>query len=958
MGSPLPVHVLCSCLFLCAIVPKGIHPSEHFLLPNRGNNMALSGVTGRVYVTTDNYMYRLNQTLGLEESVKTGPVSVGPCTPGLSCCEATNVNKILVVDDNQGQVLTCGVVRRGGCEIRLHTNISNATLNNFTFISPVHPQASAVAFLVTSGSNIYLAVGITNIRKDSRYSTPPCIDNQVNEQMIISVRNIKNAKLTPFLSYDFNFGEQLVTLEDLGMDLKFVDGFQAGTMIYMLLNINNSNPELVQMSVNNEQTRGIVQSFYQVSLTVKKLQLRLLSSALISLPGQLSYLATVFLHIDKDTPREFDSTLLYIYNLNSLKGKSPMKNSYFKIAGTEVRSSEPLQPNEETAVFVHPEMVSISAINVRNWTVFILGTANGQLIKLVMDNNMKVKSRMILFETKEETPLHRKVLFEPKTDPNYLYLMTDKEVIRLKVADCARYRSCQDCVSAQDPSCGWCNLHSRCSFESECENVVKSGNWISISEGKDSCLMINIKPSTIDYSFNNMKLFTVTVQGKVPDAATTGGEATCTLSRNKGLLCQSRYVNGCSCNVTTNQYSQLENQQDPIIVEALIQFSHFNLSKQVTLRNCYNIKTAQHNTPCSECSDVGCHWLAAKHQCTVNALQNPDQQFCPQVEKESYSPEGTELDVLLSHSALLKDANISLSCKFDETLSAGKWINNSAIRCNIPTFQEQRKIVSVNVVHTNHASNFIDNPKNITVHSCKSQNESCIFCPSGKQCEVSVIDSITPDRVSILETRTLKISGANLDVGAMAMLHIEDMSDGTKFTVNDCTIESSKLVTCELPITTKGLKKVCLLYDAEQYGNSCTSNRTSILTYISDVLITQIYPTVSWASGGRNITVTGRNLDVIDKLHMQTKELKITNDCLRYNNSAWICKSVPNRMNLCTVSFLIGNHSIKEFNLSYYADPTFYKFTEIHDTELVIMVKVKHSFSYNNNYYNNNNPRI
>jgi len=42
-----------------------------------------------------------------------------------------------------------------------------------------------------------------------------------------------------------------------------------------------------------------------------------------------------------------------------------------------------------------------------------------------------------------------------------LWFLGAVQVVRLPVANCSRYASCEDCLSARDPYCGWCSVHRR-----------------------------------------------------------------------------------------------------------------------------------------------------------------------------------------------------------------------------------------------------------------------------------------------------------------------------------------------------------------------------------------------------------------------------------------------------------------------------------------------------------------
>ena len=43
-----------------------------------------------------------------------------------------------------------------------------------------------------------------------------------------------------------------------------------------------------------------------------------------------------------------------------------------------------------------------------------------------------------------------------------LYASSEFQVMRIRLYDCSRFTTCQECVGARDPHCGWCDLKGRC----------------------------------------------------------------------------------------------------------------------------------------------------------------------------------------------------------------------------------------------------------------------------------------------------------------------------------------------------------------------------------------------------------------------------------------------------------------------------------------------------------------
>ncbi|MCJ8734715.1 hypothetical protein PDJAM_G00238370 [Pangasius djambal] len=59
-----------------------------------------------------------------------------------------------------------------------------------------------------------------------------------------------------------------------------------------------------------------------------------------------------------------------------------------------------------------------------------------------------------------------------------VYVMTEKKVTRLPVAQCERHSDCHSCLSVRDPYCGWCSLEGRCTRKLECARHSQPHHWL------------------------------------------------------------------------------------------------------------------------------------------------------------------------------------------------------------------------------------------------------------------------------------------------------------------------------------------------------------------------------------------------------------------------------------------------------------------------------------------------
>ncbi|KAF7248507.1 Plexin-C1, partial [Varanus komodoensis] len=75
----------------------------------------------------------------------------------------------------------------------------------------------------------------------------------------------------------------------------------------------------------------------------------------------------------------------------------------------------------------HSNLASVYGIVILNKTVLFLGTGNGQLLKVILDENMEPNCPDILYEIAKETAIFHKLELDP-TDEDYIYLPSNNEI--------------------------------------------------------------------------------------------------------------------------------------------------------------------------------------------------------------------------------------------------------------------------------------------------------------------------------------------------------------------------------------------------------------------------------------------------------------------------------------------------------------------------------------------------
>ncbi|GBO43723.1 Plexin-A2, partial [Araneus ventricosus] len=87
----------------------------------------------------------------------------------------------------------------------------------------------------------------------------------------------------------------------------------------------------------------------------------------------------------------------------------------------------------------------------------------------------------------EGSPVNADMVFDKHK--NHLYVMTEKRVTMVKVQECHMFKTCMDCLGANDPYCGWCSSENKCSLRGACAEApllhwlpYKSGLCTTITE--------------------------------------------------------------------------------------------------------------------------------------------------------------------------------------------------------------------------------------------------------------------------------------------------------------------------------------------------------------------------------------------------------------------------------------------------------------------------------------------
>ncbi|KAA0721036.1 Plexin-C1 Virus-encoded semaphorin protein receptor [Triplophysa tibetana] len=316
---------------------------------------------------------------------------------------------LLVPFQANGTLITCGPSDGGYCEVLDLNDIANSIyLESRSSLSEQNEKS--VAFIVdTSKSGAYILVGM----KEDSGNPPFCIVtlwNTLHSQKG-SIFSKIGASSSPCIQIDTR-------------EVEFIDGFQITSrrLSYLFLNAKTETGwQAYVLRLNNAkaQKQDIIKGFKGSRLECCKDAARpvLLASALI--PSDKAVLWTgVFSAQKKSDP---ENTALAVYDISNVDGKVKgiRSDSDSSVSSEELQSEERIQPLE--VVFKYKSMSSVTAVRDGSWIVLFIGTEDGQLIKLVLDDRFNPGCPTVLYRSDVDQEVFPKMHLDP-VDFKYIYI--------------------------------------------------------------------------------------------------------------------------------------------------------------------------------------------------------------------------------------------------------------------------------------------------------------------------------------------------------------------------------------------------------------------------------------------------------------------------------------------------------------------------------------------------------
>ncbi|XP_034551855.1 plexin-B1 isoform X2 [Notolabrus celidotus] len=671
---------------------------------------------GTVYLGARDHLFQLDGSDGLrlEQEEKTGPVSDSKeCLPPVTefnCPQArrtSNHNKLLLVDPQASELITCGSIHQGTCQKRSLASIKKVL---FSTERPVDTQY--VAANDPTVSTVGLVVGLRGGERTVMYvgrgytaSHPPISTRHLSSEPVFSYEETAKLAVAGRLSeYDHHFVKTFtrrtyVYFLFYRRDIKSVSReyrtYAARVCLddtsyysYVEVPLVCRSPSSSSRTFNLLQAAQVGQGLGQEGEDLLGVFSTRMGSANNN-PLDASALCVYPLdeldsHIDstrdlcytKDGRMEGRGEVAYIeYEVKSSCANLPINTLKAYPCGSDHTPSPMASraPLEAKAVWqTSAARLTAVAVSVRDGhSIAFLGDSRGTLHKVYLgqDGRVEVYANMTI---QPHSPINSDLLLDQ--NGAHIYIMTKSTVEKRPVAECGDHMDCQSCLSAKDPYCGWCVLEGRCGQRWECQRGSEQGQWLWSFNQTQQCLSIQ-HLSLYNISRGEKTDITVSVEG-LPSLGK--GEAyscffqdteTPAALTNTGVIC------------STPDASSLPpiGQGDEFVMVTLsLRFTNVTVAEtEFTFYNCSLVQQLSGRRPCQGCvsSRWGCNWCIHQHVCThkhtcSHGVTIYNQNECPCVENiqdSSLLPVNVERKITLvgQHLHLFQDENLDYECVLD-----------------------------------------------------------------------------------------------------------------------------------------------------------------------------------------------------------------------------------------------------------------------------------------------------
>uniref|UniRef100_A0A671KUS0 Plexin-B1 n=1 Tax=Sinocyclocheilus anshuiensis TaxID=1608454 RepID=A0A671KUS0_9TELE len=664
MPAAAPLLLLLAILWwplVLPLAPSHLQSPPTFITLNgsRLNHLLLDTHSGHVYVGAVNVLFHLSPDLQLLSWGKTGPKLDSPdCLPPIDPTDCTqaettdNTNKLLLLEEVKEReplsLIVCGTVLQGICEKRSLENVSQVLYKtdnpvDTQYVAANDPRVSTVGVVVEQKGVLLMLVGrgytskgpggvppitMRRLTPVARHSAPAFSHEELGKLVVGSYSEYNNHFVKAFSHNNYvyfvfsrrdvwgkreyrTYVSRLCAGDPnfysyVEVPLSCGEGYNLAQAA--VLGYHREQPMLfVAMAMGQASTPTPTDRSALCVYKVEELDKALHGAQLLCYTQE-----------GKDANNKEKAYIEYEVSSNCLKLPQDSLNEYpcgGEHTPSPIASAIAL---EATPAFTWtPLITAVTTATEVGHTIVLLGDKNGRLHKVFLHAN-GTGTKYDTVEVDAESPINADLLLD-FTKQN-VYVLTERKVTKLHVAQCEKHLDCHSCLSNRDPYCGWCSLEGRCTRKMDCARHAQPHHWIWSYSRERQCVSIESLHPSIQSREEQTQ-----VQTLIPDHLLQLP----VLSKDESLSCafgslaaQPAVVmeNRITCqSPAPEQLPPSPPGNDHVSVRMALKFGDVTISHtNITFYDCKAVGRLNATSPCMACvnSMWPCHWCVKDELCT------------------------------------------------------------------------------------------------------------------------------------------------------------------------------------------------------------------------------------------------------------------------------------------------------------------------------------------------------
>uniref|UniRef100_A0A671LEN0 Plexin-B1 n=1 Tax=Sinocyclocheilus anshuiensis TaxID=1608454 RepID=A0A671LEN0_9TELE len=639
------------------LVPSHLQSPPTFITLNgsRLNHLLLDTHSGHVYVGAVNVLYHLSPDLQVLSWGKTGPKLDSPdCLPPIDPTDCTqaettdNTNKLLLLEEIKGgdplSLIVCGTVLQGICEKRSLENVSQVLYKtdnpvDTQYVAANNPRVSTVGVVVEQKGVLLMLVGrgytskgpggippitMRRLTPVARHSAPAFSHEELGKLVVGSYSEYNNHFVKAF--HHNNYVYFVFSRRDVWgkreyrtyvsrlcagdpnfysyVEVPLCCGGRYNLAQVAVLGYHREQPALfVAMAMGQASTPTPTDRTALCVYKVEELDKALHGAQLLCYTQE-----------GKDANNKEKAYIEYEVSSSCLKLPQDSLNEYpcgGEHTPSPIASAIAL---EATPAFTWtPPITAVTTATEVGHTIVLLGDKNGRLHKVFLHAN-GTGTKYDTVEVDAESPINADLLLD-STKQN-VYVLTERKVTKLHVAQCEKHLDCHSCLSNRDPYCGWCSLEGRCTRKMDCARHAQLHHWIWSYGRERQCVSIeSLHPSIQSREEQTQVSFTV-LQLPVLSKDESLSCAFGSLAAQPAVVMENRIT--CQ-SPAPEQLPPSPPGNDHVSVRMALRFGDVTISHtNITFYDCKAVGRLNTTSPCMACvsSIWPCHWCVKDELCT------------------------------------------------------------------------------------------------------------------------------------------------------------------------------------------------------------------------------------------------------------------------------------------------------------------------------------------------------